>query len=185
MRIILTFLGAALLALASPALATVAQYEVRGVKAGDKLNVRAAPSPKARIVGRIPHRGREIEIINRGRGPWVKIAYGRLQGYVNRRHLALSKRRVAAPVPAAAAVSAPAAAAAGVTVEPKALETPAVAPSTSPAPSPALAKPETPPAPETAMPGSKEEGDETPALMKPPAELMPERVPESAPAPAN
>lgn len=182
---------------AVPALATVAQYEVRGVRSNDTLNVRSAPAHTARIVGRIPHNGREIEIIDRGRGQWVKISYGRVRGFVNRRYLALSKRRAAevkpAPVMAAKAEAAnveevPAA----VAVDPSAIETPAapetpvvpVAPVVAPvsaqaeptAPVPPMQKLAAPSAPDTSLPGSKQEGDETPPLMKPPVEMMPETV---------
>jgi uncharacterized membrane protein len=107
MRLILVLAGALALsaALAASAGATVVQYEVRGVKANDKLNVRAAPTHTARILGRIPPNGREIEIIARGRGQWVKISYGRLQGYVNRTFLARSKPRLAAAASAKAAAA--------------------------------------------------------------------------------
>lgn len=191
MKFFLTILGAALLALAAPAMATVAQYEVRGVKWNDKLNVRAAPTHTARIVGRIPPNGREIEIIDRGRGQWVKIAYGRMKGFVNRRYLALSKPRAARVAPAsesaaAAVEAAPApASAADVVVEPKALAAPEVKP-VPPAPAPALApepqKLADPAKVDTALPGVKrEEMEETPALMKPPADYVPEAVPPTAP----
>jgi hypothetical protein len=199
MRTFLAFLTLALFGFAGSAAATVAQYEVRGVKANDTLNIRAAPSHTARIVGRIPPNGREIEIIDRGRGSWVKIYYRRTTGFVNRRYLKLSKPRAAQAEPAAvsapkAATVAPAAVEAtpaAVAVDPKALDDAApvtaepIAPpalATPPAPAiPGPAKLETPAKPATSLPGSKQDGDETPALMKPPAEMTPESVP-AAPA---
>jgi uncharacterized protein YgiM (DUF1202 family) len=192
MKFICAVLSAALMALAAPALATVVQYEVRGVKSNDKLNVRAAPAHTARIVGRIPHNGREIEIIGKGRGQWVRIAYGRTQGFVNRTFLKVSPRKAArAAAPALAPVVAPAPAtpepaAPSMAVEPKALETPAapaigtapvvpaaMAPAPAPAPAaPPAAKLDAPVKPETSLPGSKQDGDDTPALMKPPADML-------------
>lgn len=208
MRIFLAVLGLALFGLVGPVAATVAQYEVRGVKANDKLNVRAAPTHTARIVGRIPPNGREIEIIGKGRGVWVKIAYGRTKGFVNRQFLKLSKPRAdtaskpAAPSAPAARAAEPAVvpAPAPVSVDPKALDeaaAPAPAPIVAPpapkpaapaapavpAPAPAPASPlklDEPVKPETSLPGAKQDGDETPALIKPPGEYMPETV---APAP--
>jgi hypothetical protein len=186
MKILIAVLSAALVAFGGSAFATVAQYEVRGVKPNDKLNIRAAPSHKARIVGRIPHNGREIEIIGKGRGLWVRIAHGRTQGFVNRQFLRLSARRADAPsqpeapvAPAAKpAASAPVPAAApvpeSVAAEPKAPDAPAAGPV------PKLPEPDNAP---TSLPGSKQDGDDTPALMKPPADLMPERVPEKTPSP--
>lgn len=196
---------------AVPAFATVAQYEVRGVRSNDVLNIRAAPTHTARIVGRIPPNGREIEIIAPGRGQWVKISYRRVQGFVNRRFLALSKRRVAEAAATAAPAAAEAAPAetpaiedqpAAVAIDPQALETPtpvepvAPAPVVEPAPA-VVAAPSAPPVPappvpaapvasapklaapavpDTELPGAKSETGETPSLMKPPAEMMPETV---------
>jgi uncharacterized membrane protein len=150
MKAVVVFLFSFLAAI--PAGATVVQYEVRGVKSGDNLNVRAAASAKARVIGRIPSHGREIEIIDLGKGVWVKIAYGRVKGYVNRRFLARSQPRIAAAKTAAPA------------------PTPDIAPAK---PHIKLDAPTAPPA--SAPPGStREDGDDTPSLMKPPSDLMPD-----------
>jgi uncharacterized membrane protein len=194
MKTVIAILGTALLALSLSARATVAQYEVRGVASNDKLNVRAAPTHTARILGRIPYNGRGIEIIAKGRGVWVKVSYGRLQGFVNRQFLALSKPRLAAakrPLPPAEPAgptepSEPDTQPSAVSVDPKVLEAPAPAP----APAPAVDMPTMtevaapasptklaqPAKPETSLPGTRSENEESPALIKPPADMTPENV---------
>jgi uncharacterized membrane protein len=90
-------------AFVAPSGATVVRYEVSGVAPGDVLNIRAAPSSKAAIVGRIPPDGREIEIIGNAPSGWAYIAYGRAKGFVARRFLAAST----SPPPEEVAANAP------------------------------------------------------------------------------
>jgi len=77
-------------------------YAVRGVAAGDVLNIRAAPSAKSAAIGQVPHDGRalqnlgcrggptfaewqtmsEAERTRAGRKRWCKIRYQGVEGWV-------------------------------------------------------------------------------------------------------
>ena len=55
-------------------------YRVHNVSYNDVLNIRAWPSPRSRIVGYIPPKGEEIELI-RTKGRWGLIVYDGVQGW--------------------------------------------------------------------------------------------------------
>lgn len=66
-------------------------YRVVGVAPNDRLNVRAAPNTRARIVGRLRYDARGVVATGRtarvGQGLWAEITYGRVRGWVNARFL--------------------------------------------------------------------------------------------------
>lgn len=76
--------GAAFGAPALPAL-----FSVTGVGAGDKLNVRAAPDPKAEIVGALAPDAAGIEVVGLDpTGDWGRVNVGEGAGWVALRFLA-------------------------------------------------------------------------------------------------
>lgn len=70
------------LAMVSPAI-----YCVSGVRPGDKLNMRAYPSPRSRVLTRLDRRQCQIAFLPYRVGNWQKIRVDGWQGWVNRRYL--------------------------------------------------------------------------------------------------
>ncbi len=77
-------------------------YRVVGVASNDRLNVRATPSTRAAVVGRLRHDASGIIASGRtarvGRGLWAEITLRRVRGWVNARFL-VPTRAAAAPGP--------------------------------------------------------------------------------------
>lgn len=64
-------------------------FDVAGVKAGDVLNIRAAPSARAEIIGMLDHDARDIEVVAHDRtGRWGEVNTGERSGWVALRYLA-------------------------------------------------------------------------------------------------
>lgn len=92
-RVLCLALAVPALAIAAPASATTAGicYRMANVPSGDVLNLRAAPSPRARIVARYANSS-EVIIAKAGRcGRWCKVSMhdgaGSKWGFVNARYL--------------------------------------------------------------------------------------------------
>ena len=73
-------------------------FEVVGVRGNDRLNVRARPSSRSAIVGRLSANTKGVQLQagtrRNGRTIWVNVRHGRVSGWVNRRYL----RRESTPV---------------------------------------------------------------------------------------
>ena len=82
------------LAVASPAIATPEYilptlFDVTGVAANDVLNIRAAPSASAEIIGTLSHDARDIEVVGYDEtGRWARINTGERSGWAALRYLA-------------------------------------------------------------------------------------------------
>lgn len=78
------------LSLALPAAAEVlpALYDVSGVAVGDRLNIRAAPSASAPILGSLAPDARGVEVVAlAGEGRWAQVNTGEGTGFVALRYL--------------------------------------------------------------------------------------------------
>jgi SH3-like domain-containing protein len=64
-----------------------AMYCVAGVAAGDKLNLRAFPSPTSRIVTKLGRRQCDISFLPYSTGDWQKVRTGGYEGWANRTYL--------------------------------------------------------------------------------------------------
>ena len=64
-----------------------AMYCVTALAPGDRLNVRAFPSPRSQVLTRLPQHRCEIAFLPYARGTWQKIRVNGWQGWVNRRYL--------------------------------------------------------------------------------------------------
>ncbi len=62
-------------------------YRVRGVASWDVLNIRAGPSARAPIVGRIPHTGSGVHCLGPCNGAWCRISWRGTVGWTNMRYL--------------------------------------------------------------------------------------------------
>jgi hypothetical protein len=66
-------------------------YAVFNVRPDDSLNVREAPSLKAKTTGQLPHDAKGIKVIGDkrkvGKETWAKIKYGSVTGWVNQSYL--------------------------------------------------------------------------------------------------
>jgi len=82
------------LAAASPAAATQEYilptlFDVTGVAANDVLNIRAAPSARAEIIGTLSPNARDIEVVGYDEtGQWARINTGERSGWAALRYLA-------------------------------------------------------------------------------------------------
>lgn len=64
-------------------------FDVTGVEAGDVLNIRAAPSAGAEIIGTLDHDARDIEAVAHDRtGRWARVNTAERSGWVALRYLA-------------------------------------------------------------------------------------------------
>lgn len=77
--------------LSGPALATQEYilptlFDVSGVGAGDRLNIRAEPDARARIVGTLAPDATGIEVVEEARG-WGRVNVGEATGWVSMRYL--------------------------------------------------------------------------------------------------
>ena len=64
-------------------------FDVTGVEAGDVLNIRAAPSARAEIIGAFDHDARNIEVVAHDRtGRWAQVNTAERSGWVALRYLA-------------------------------------------------------------------------------------------------
>ena len=87
-------LVATVLACAAPAKATQEYilptlFDVTGVEAGEVLNIRAAPSTDAEIIGTLDHDARNIEVVAHDRyGRWGQVNTRERSGWVSLRYLA-------------------------------------------------------------------------------------------------
>ncbi len=70
------------LSMVSPAL-----YCVTGVAKGDKLNLRAWPSPTSKVLTRLGRNQCDIAFLPYAVGSWQKIRAGGWEGWVNRKYL--------------------------------------------------------------------------------------------------
>jgi SH3-like domain-containing protein len=70
------------ISMVSPAL-----YCVTGVAAGDRLNLRAYPSPQSRVLARLGRNQCGIAFLPYAVGGWQKIRVSGWEGWVNRRYL--------------------------------------------------------------------------------------------------
>lgn len=62
-------------------------YRVRGVESWDVLNVRAGPSSRNSIVGRLPPNAAGIACLGPCQGSWCRIGWRNVSGWVNMRYL--------------------------------------------------------------------------------------------------
>ena len=62
-------------------------YRVRGVAGWDMLNVRAGPSARNRVVGRLPPNAAGIRCVGPCEGSWCRIGWRNVSGWVNMRYL--------------------------------------------------------------------------------------------------
>lgn len=69
------------------ACACCSTFGVRGVSANDVLNIRKWPSARSRKVGQIPAGFCGIQRLGPRRGNWVKINYGKTNGWVHSRYI--------------------------------------------------------------------------------------------------
>jgi SH3-like domain-containing protein len=69
------------------AMVSPAMYCVSGVAPGDVLNLRAYPSPRSRVLTRLPRHGCGIAFLPYAVGGWQKVRVEGWQGWVSRRHL--------------------------------------------------------------------------------------------------
>lgn len=64
-------------------------FDVTGVEAGDVLNIRAAPSTGAEIIGALDHDARDVEVVAHDRtGRWGQVNTAERSGWVALRYLA-------------------------------------------------------------------------------------------------
>ncbi len=83
--VLVAFLPLGLAAQPLPAL-----YDVQGVAADDVLNIRAEPSARAAIIGRLAPDARGIEVVAHNvAGTWGQINTGERSGWVSLRYMAL------------------------------------------------------------------------------------------------
>lgn len=87
-------------------LATGVEYSVHGVAAGDKLNVRAEPGAKAKVVFELPPDAKGLRLTGRqlqqGTARWVEIQVGDEKGWVNAAFLEAGRTIEDAPAAEAA-----------------------------------------------------------------------------------
>ena len=70
-------------------------YDVTGVAAGDRLNIRAAPSAASDIIGALDRDARGIEVVARNpAGTWGQVNAGERAGWVSMRYLAARGVRI-------------------------------------------------------------------------------------------
>lgn len=68
-------------------------YDVANVAQDDKLNIRAAPSASADIIGVLPPGARDVEIVDQSDGgDWLKLNIGERSGWAAARYLAAQPR---------------------------------------------------------------------------------------------
>lgn len=83
------FLIAASPALATPEYTLPTLFDVTGVAANDRLNIRAAPSASAAIIGTLSPDARAVEVVGYdGTGKWARINTGDRSGWAALRFLA-------------------------------------------------------------------------------------------------
>lgn len=88
-----------LLSLVTAAIAAAdVEYSVSNVRAGDTLNMRVRPDPRAPIVVTIPFDATGINLTGKtAPGDWVEATYNRKRGWVNARFLGFGTGRWAIP----------------------------------------------------------------------------------------
>jgi SH3-like domain-containing protein len=69
------------------AMVSPARYCVAGVAPGDRLNLRAYPSPQSRLLTRLARHQCNIAFLPYAVGNWQKIRVNGWQGWVNRRYV--------------------------------------------------------------------------------------------------
>ena len=69
------------------AMVSPAMYCVAGVAPGDRLNLRAYPSPRSRLLTRLARHQCNIAFLPYAVGNWQKIRVNGWQGWVNRRYV--------------------------------------------------------------------------------------------------
>ena len=62
-------------------------YRVRNVAHWDMLNMRAGPSARAPIVGRIPPQGSGVHCLGPCNGNWCRVSWRGVVGWTNMRYL--------------------------------------------------------------------------------------------------
>lgn len=84
----------------APAVAEPGHWRVTGVAADDVLNVRAAPSAEAEVIGALPPGARAVEVaVTDAGGRWGRIVWMEDNGWVAMRHLAPDPQPVIAATP--------------------------------------------------------------------------------------